>query len=397
MTEETPNSTNSSESSSNSGTDSRTLFWNLLSPLPAPYFVLGILVVGGIWWFLNKETENKNTPDNNQPGIVTEKGEKEYCFCTWNAENFFDDQDDPKHHDKDEDFFGQHPEMFREKVNRLSDALLKMNQNRGPDIIALCEVESLRALEALKEALNGKLRSVKSPATPYSEILFVDNHTGRHFAPGIITRLPVYADRTRRLGSGGLNRILEGHIHIENQELIVIAAHWTSRVTEEEGHGSKREKYADQCYGRFRAILHENPNAAVVVCGDFNDELTDLSVQDHLHATTNETMVRNSNEQNPLLFAIDGILRNSKDPKGTIYGRGHWSIFDHICLSKGLLDTQNTNRHWHADYERSQIFAPSEMRNPKTDAPIPFGHERHKGIRGFSDHFPVITYLHIGP
>src|SRR5947209_222683 len=31
-----------------------------------------------------------------------------YLFCTWNVENFFDDQDDPQNHDEDEDWFAQH-------------------------------------------------------------------------------------------------------------------------------------------------------------------------------------------------------------------------------------------------------------------------------------------------
>src|SRR5207249_114997 len=110
---------------------------------------------------------------------------------------------------------------------------------------------------------------------------------GRHFAPGILTRLDVAADRTRKLGTRANGRILEGHIYRNGFELIVIAAHWTSRVSDGPDDGHRRMSYAKDCYGRVRAIITENPNADVVVCGDFNDEFADDSIRVGLHATGN--------------------------------------------------------------------------------------------------------------
>src|SRR5205807_475765 len=51
----------------------------------------------------------------------------------------------------------------RLKYQHLSEALLKMNGGRGPDILAVAEVESLRAAELLKDALNDGLRG-RAPA-----------------------------------------------------------------------------------------------------------------------------------------------------------------------------------------------------------------------------------------
>ena len=234
-----------------------------------------ILVMGGIIIGV-AGCPNKQVP----PPMAAEPGI--YSFCTWNVENFYDDEDNPKESDEMENFFGTHPEMFNVKVDRLSDALLKMNNFHGPDVIALVEVESERSLNALMEKLNQKLEKVGSGDLKYQNVLFKEDRTGRGFAPGIITRLPVIRDRTRQLGHGAMKRILEGHLLVNDHELIVIAAHWTSRVTDKDNDGSKRAIYADACYGRFRAIFTANPDADVIVCGDFNDNFDDPSIQNHL-------------------------------------------------------------------------------------------------------------------
>src|SRR5205807_309805 len=101
-------------------------------------------------------------------------------------------------------------------LDKLSEALLKLNQGRGPDILAIAEVESLRAAELLQKALNDRL----SDATlHYGNVLMKEVTAGRHIAPAILTRLPVVRDRTRLHGSR--QRILEGHIVINGQELVV--------------------------------------------------------------------------------------------------------------------------------------------------------------------------------
>src|SRR5206468_4288317 len=155
----------------------------------------------------------------------------------WNVENFYDDRDDPDNRDDLENWFGGDPTAFRHKVDRLSEALLKMNGGAGPDIACLVEVESERCMEALKDALNAKLDAAGLGDKKYVHVLFKQDNTGRRFAPGMLTRLPVVGDRTRKLGARNNGRILEGHITANGHELIVIAAHWTSRVTDGEGSG----------------------------------------------------------------------------------------------------------------------------------------------------------------
>src|SRR6266542_1527688 len=83
-----------------------------------------------------------------------------YLFCFWNVENFFDDRVDGHKREPDKSFdvyFGTNKAARDRKLANLCQVLLKMNGGRGPDILALAEVESLRAAELLQQALNERL------------------------------------------------------------------------------------------------------------------------------------------------------------------------------------------------------------------------------------------------
>src|SRR5687768_8002702 len=83
-----------------------------------------------------------------------------YLFCFWNVENLFDDELDPKPLEADRDYdewFARDAAARRFKLDRLSEALAKLNGGRGPDVLALAEVEGTRAADLLREALNARL------------------------------------------------------------------------------------------------------------------------------------------------------------------------------------------------------------------------------------------------
>src|SRR5262249_6358869 len=172
-----------------------------------------------------------------RPSPSTTAGPGDYLFCFWNVENFFDDNEDKYQREPDKDFdvwFARHGDMLDLKLKHLSETLIELNGGRGPDILAIAECKSERAAELLRDALNERL---EDKSQHYRYVLYKDPHGGRHIATAIITRLPAISDRTRLLGNR--QRILRGHIEVDGKELIVIASHWTSRVTEKEGEERK--------------------------------------------------------------------------------------------------------------------------------------------------------------
>src|SRR5688572_926612 len=117
--------------------------------LPVPIIILLLLVSLGVWWWNQERPQTINVP----PG--------DYLFCWWNVENLFDDKNDGRKLAGDRDYdpwFSEQPEDLKLKLDKLTETLLKMNNGKGPDILAVGEVESKNAAGLLMGALNAKLK-----------------------------------------------------------------------------------------------------------------------------------------------------------------------------------------------------------------------------------------------
>jgi endonuclease/exonuclease/phosphatase family metal-dependent hydrolase len=312
-------------------------------------------------------------------------GPAKYLFCFWNVENFFDDKFDDRKGPGDrvyDPWFANYPNILRLKLKRLTDALLDLNDGKGPDILAIVEVESIRAAELLQDALNAGLQDKN---LHYQHVLMKEVSVGRHIAPAILTRLHVERARTRLLDKR--LRILEGHVRVNGHPLVVIASHWSSRLKKEGEHG--REHYAEAIYGRVRAMYEANPKVDVLICGDFNDTPEDPAVTEALHATGQVEQVLRSRDGLRLLNLMAG-----KDPKrfGTHYYR-HWLIFDQLVVTPGMLD----DRGWSCVPD--SVRTVNTLYNPKDRQrrPWKFG-SPSTPTHGYSDHFPVTVELKVaGP
>jgi len=309
-----------------------------------------------------------------------------YLFCFWNVENFFDDRNDSRKGPGDKEYdgwFADNPQILKLKLAKLTDALLRLNGGKGPDILALAEVESLRAAELLQQALNARL---PDPSLHYQNILMKEVAGGRHIATAIITRLPAAKNRTRLHGKR--QRILEGHIEVVGHDLVVFASHWTSRLNQGSERG--RASYADSIYGSYHAMHKSNPAVDVLICGDFNDTPQDESVTKHLHATGDVQAVLRGGDP-PLLLDLFA----DKDPSagfGTHFYR-KWIIFDHLVASPGLLDRAG----WSCEPDSVQTVHTLYRPADRQKRPWRFGGERERGERGYSDHFPVTVRLKVQP
>ena len=326
-----------------------------------------------------------------------------YLFCFWNVENFFDDQEDDRLQGADRDYdrwYANDPAILKLKLTHLSEALIDMNAGRGPDIIALAEVESQRAGELLRDALNARLAD---PSLHYQHVLFKDPHGGRHISTTIITRLPVLGNRTQI--HGRRLRILEGHIEVNGHDLVVLATHWTSRLTDKTG--DQRAKYGDQCYGVFYGMYRSSPEVDFLVCGDFNDPPDAPSVTEHLHATGDLEGVKSAAKPPHLFLSppegvpwgtgrvsgpmlLDLFAGKDSNHFGTHYNQTHWYIFDQIVVSAGLLDAKG----WSCDPASVQTVNTLVHPGEKHRKPWRFGNGKDRD-HGYSDHFPVTVRLKV--
>jgi len=361
-------------------------------PAGARWAVAGAVVVGvGALVLITRA----GGPAVSVQGSNPDKGE--VLFCHWNVENLFDDKDD-KRGTIDEEFdnpFAQNEKLRDLKYDRIASALLKMNNGVGPDIIVLCEVESVRAGDLLRGVLNKKLKDAKADdKLQYGNLMMKNLAAGRHIAPCVITRLPVIPQLTKL--HGAQLRILESHVLVNGHDLCILASHWTSQLKQKDGGDgdSGREKYAIKLYEAFREMNKKNNDVDVIVCGDFNDSPDADPIVKLLGALADKSKVKPSADDPPFLN-----LMGDKDPAkfGTLFYNGKPLIYDHICASPGMLDGKG----WSVDPDSVSVPTDGLMRVGATKRQ-PWRFESPKremkdSERGFSDHFPVLVRLKVGP
>lgn len=305
-----------------------------------------------------------------------------YLLCFWNVENLFDDREDHRTGaDREYDrWFAQDGEVRQLKYRRLSEALVRLNGGKGPDILAVVELEGPRAAELLCDALNERLAE---ESLKYKHILMKELNAGRHMAPAILTRLPVRGNRTQLRGR--LQRILEGHIDLNGEDLVLLVSHWTSRITDPTG--EHRARYADQIYGTFKAMYKSNPKVSLLVCGDFNDTPDSPAVVQHLHSSGNLEQVLHAKTE-PMLYNLFAD-KDAAGGFGTHYYHGKWFIFDQILVSPAMID----GGPWTADISSVETINTLVRPGDRRRRPWRFGGPKDQSERGYSDHFPVTVRL----
>lgn len=359
-----------------------------------------LAVVGGLLYFSGafRKVEHPQPPAGEthygEMGELTPvaadgpPGKRDVFFCFWNVENLFDDKNDNRR-SVDEEFdnaFADNAELRQLKLDHLATALLKMNDGKGPDVLACVELESVRALELLQGTLNGK---ITDPKLKYVSYAMKNLDAGRHIAPGVLSRLPLSQQRTKLLGSR--LRILETHLFVNNHDLCIVASHWTSKLTQRDGGNGEegREKYARGIYTAFKGMMEKNADTDFLLCGDFNDTPDSEAVTDDLHATGDVNKVKAATTS-PLL--LDLMAGKSPDKFGTLYYNKPL-IYDHVCVSRGMLDEAG----WSCDPTSVQTVSDGLKRVGATRRePWRFGSPAAKlrdAERGYSDHFPVTLKL----
>jgi endonuclease/exonuclease/phosphatase family metal-dependent hydrolase len=347
---------------------------------PGRYWPVGLVVlfvVLVVWWF----SQAVHRPTDDRPATASGSA-ADYLFCFWNLENLFDDREDGRAGpDRQYDtWFARDVAARHLKYDHLSEALVRMNHGRGPDLLACAEVESVRAAELLRDALNEHL---PDKTLHYRTVLMKEVSGGRHIAPAIITRLPAIPEKTKLLDPE--IRILESHVEVNNFDLTILASHWTSHVSDESG--GKRHRYAETIYRAYMRKADRDPNADVLICGDFNDAPESPAVADYLHCTAD----RAAAERDPRLL-LDLLAEKNPNRFGTITYRGRPMIYDQIVVSRGMLDEVG----WRCDTESVTTVDSLARPGARTRAPWRFGNEKDNRFeRGYSDHFPVTVELHV--
>lgn len=305
---------------------------------------------------------------------ATSHGGRLYVAC-WNVENLFDTVDDPEV-DGDEEFTpeGQKKwtdEKLKRGLQNLARVIKDMNGKKGPDILGLCEIENRLVVAMLVKELATLKRDYK--------IIHKDSPSNRGIDCAMIYDAKVLQaafEGFHLVPAGKTRDIVEADFRIDDKRLRVFMNHWPARSNPERN----RIIAAKVLRARLDAILAVEPDADIVVMGDFNDY---VSIREHLRAGDDPRALKNGE-----LYNTMWPIHNQK--KGSYVFKNRWEVIDHIMVSPGLLDHKAFR--WKIDSTEPIMFD-YQIFTPKDASKIPRPNRKYIGNRyhraGISDHLPV--------
>lgn len=315
---------------------------------------------------------------------------------------------------------------YKAKVSRLGAVLRDATAGRLPAVLVLVEVEDAKGLKDVVDAAGWSTLVAVDPlaeqvsgwdvAIAYDPAVFpggVTHSVSHVFNNRFNTRDLLLA----RLGTAS------------GAELVVMATHWPSRKVSD----AQPERYAAATYCdavveqtlKFlkqdllspsgqpqlpsRTDLMQRWLTPLLIAGDFNDEPWDASVR----ALASSTAVRRSVtamptmptgstvrsvaaylSRTPRLFNPTWALDHNDPPAGTYYYDSNWHRLDQMLFSAGLLGS-GTPRYVDGSMRVHSVRTVTVDGQP-VDVTTPAGYPvafDPKGMRGVSDHLPLVAEL----
>jgi predicted extracellular nuclease len=312
-------------------------------------------------------------------------------FCSWwNLENLFDVEGAFNRSDKlnraiGKDLIGWTDDVLELKLNQLSSIINKINNQKGPDIIGVCEVENKTVLERLVSKLSRRTYKIVHAdcldergidvAFIYDSILLEAKEIFNHFV--------MRRNATRDIVQVNFNLLEEGKI------IVFIGNHWPSRtdgVYESEPYRMIAGETLAYFHKRIYEVL-ENEQVPVIVMGDFNDNPFNRSIIEYALSTNSKERILNALQIKYFYNLMWSMLANDE---GSYYFNG-FNLLDQFLVSGNIIKNES---YLTIVQNSCQIVKYPEMH--KNGRPIRFGKPKDSGginRNGFSDHFPISMEL----
>ncbi len=183
--------------------------------------------------------------------------------------------------------------VLNTKLEQLSTVISKMNDNNGPDLIGVCEVEDgpviNKLVDKIKEKIHRDYKVVHEKVDDKRgiEVGFIYDYSKFEISKDEDTGQELVFSH-HILREEATRNILQVNFRIKqsNTPLIVVGNHWPSRTIGELETESYRIAAADALSYFHKRILEEHGNdTPILVMGDFNDMPFNRSLMDYAFST----------------------------------------------------------------------------------------------------------------
>jgi len=322
--------------------------------------------------------------------------QKSYILQTvafYNLENLFDTINQVDHLDELSPILeikSGRTKIYRDKLSKLSTVLYHIGKPKNklpPAIIGVVEVENKKVLTDL----------INTPPLSYHSYGIV--HYNSPDQRGIDTALLYNKEVFTPLYSQPINaKIHKDNIPILTRDILwitgylmdekthVLVNHWPSRRGGTQKSNVLREQAAAKCLEIVHQIKHENKLAKIIIMGDFNDNPTNKSLKKGLKTKALKRALNFDSLYNP-------FEKMFKKGSNTLVFRGEMFLFDQILFSENYLTKQQEDKGF--KFYNAGVFNPHYLtvQSGKYKGSPKRSFSRGTYLGGYSDHYPVYTYL----
>ena len=305
----------------------------------------------------------------------------------WNVENLFDIEgavrSDSLTRRLRNELAGWNEQILDSKLTQLASIISAMNDNKGPDILGVCEVESKRVLEKLVSAI---------PLSRNYSIVHDDTEDKRGIDVAFIYDSDKFSFEKKFshtiVKRSSTRDIFQVNLKIigTDQEIILIGNHWPSRSGGAQESAPYRMMAGENLsYFHQRIVEEHSEEIPIIAMGDFNDEPFNMSLTKYALSVRDSESLRRARSQKfyNLMWPLLGT------GKGTYHYGSEFSMLDQFLISKGLLFGNSTVQYVENSAEiDSGLFS--------EDKPVRFGRPSSTlNESGYSDHFPISMKVEI--
>ncbi|PID95294.1 MAG: endonuclease [Bacteroidetes bacterium] len=311
------------------------------------------------------------------------------CIAFYNLENLFDTINQEQVNDGSFTPEGNKAwgsQRYWEKSHNMAKVIAEIATDvtpEGPIILGVSEVENREVLEDLvKDELirkrNYRIVHYDSPDRRGIDVALLYNPNYFQVTDSQARPLHVKGKKGFRTRD---QLVVSGLLDGEPMHFIVV--HWPSRYGGEEKSRPLRNAAAQLSRSIIDSLTTLDPQAKIVLMGDYNDDPDNESVTKYLNASGKKRL-----HKGQLYNPFEQLFRKGI---GSLAYRGHWNMFDQQVITRALLKGGRRGYRYHDAVVFQQPWM-KQKEAPYEGYPLrTFAGGRYLG--GYSDHFPSYILL----
>ena len=359
------------------------------------YAVIIVIIISSvIGYFTVEDKDNKGSKTNNEAKFAKPENTDttQLIVMFYNLENLFDTENDPKNR-YDDDYTPEGSkewteQRFETKVENLAKVISNVSDDELPDLVGVCEIENRKVLEDLisQKPLEGQYKIIHEESKDVRGIDLGLLYKPAEFKPIDHKKIDIYYKEGRPARTREI--LFVKGLTLNNDTLYIFLNHWKSRLSRKDDNNAeyKRIAAAKSLRKAVDKVLKQNPEAKIIIMGDFNDEPTNKSIYSTLKAKDREHLKSKK-------YLFNTMYAADHDKQGTYFHDHHWIMFDNMIVSQAFLDSNSDIRLEGEGHVLKKDFMLETNRNGEQYPKRTYKHGEYQP--GYSDHLPIYIILKV--